>query len=127
MHMKMIIKSHTLLAEPFNPFRHILLIATQEKCFCALLFRPKGGQVSPQNTEVTQFVSSDIDIQADQNAQSSSAAILQGRQGTPAGKLPPIKSAVRSHFECNTVTTGRSWNTIRVTTLFRSTIVAKTC
>ncbi|XP_078379256.1 sodium/potassium/calcium exchanger 4-like isoform X2 [Oculina patagonica] len=53
----------------------------------------KGGQVSPQNTEVTQFVSSDIDIQTDQNAQSPSAAVLQGRQGTPAGKLPPIKSA----------------------------------
>jgi len=56
----------------------------------------KGGQVSPQNTEVTQFVSSDIDIQADQTAQSSSAAILQGRQGTPAGKLPPLKS-LESH------------------------------
>ena len=63
-------------------------------------FRHKGGQVSPQNTEVTQFVSSDIDIQSDQNAQSSSVAILQGRLGTPAGKLPPIKSVVRSSFHC---------------------------
>ena len=61
--------------------------------------RHKGGQVSPQNTEVTQFVSSDIDIQADQTEQSSSVAILQGRQGTPAGKLPPLKSEVRSKFE----------------------------
>lgn len=64
-----------------------------------LFFRHKGGQVSPQNTEVTQFVSSDIDIQADQTAQSSSAVILQGRQGTPAGKLPPIKSSVRNNFK----------------------------
>ncbi|XP_022791918.1 sodium/potassium/calcium exchanger 4-like isoform X3 [Stylophora pistillata] len=52
----------------------------------------KGGQVSPQNTEVTQFVSSDIDVQSDHNAQSSSVAIFQGRQGVPAGKLPPIRS-----------------------------------
>ena len=68
-----------------------------------LLFRHKGGQVSPQNTEVTQFVSSDLDVQADQKGLSSSAEVLQGRQGTPAGKLPPIKSAVRSHFAWYTV------------------------
>lgn len=53
----------------------------------------KGGQVSPaQQTEVTQFTSSEIEIQADQNSQTSSAGVLHGRQGTPAGKLPPIKS-----------------------------------
>jgi len=52
--------------------------------------------VSPQNTEETQFVSSDIDIQEDQTAQSSIAAI---RQGVPAGTLPPIQSEVRSNFE----------------------------
>lgn len=52
--------------------------------------------MSPQNTEETQFVSSDIDIQADQTAQSSIAAI---RQGVPAGKLPPIQSEVRSNFK----------------------------
>lgn len=56
----------------------------------------KGGQVSPQSTEVTQFVSSDIDSQVDQTAQSSSVVILQGRQGSPAGKLPPLTS-VESH------------------------------
>lgn len=56
----------------------------------------KGGQVSPaQQTEVTQFASSDIDIKTDQD-ESPSAAVLQGHQGTPAGKLPPIKS-VESH------------------------------
>ncbi|XP_058950607.2 sodium/potassium/calcium exchanger 3 isoform X5 [Pocillopora verrucosa] len=53
----------------------------------------KGGQVSPQNTEVTQFVSSDIDVQSDHNTLSSSVAVLQGRQGVPAGKLPPIRPA----------------------------------
>ena len=60
------------------------------------IVRQKGGQVSPaQQTEVTQFTSSDIEIQKDQDVQCPSVAVLQGRQGTPAGKLPPIQSVVR--------------------------------
>lgn len=72
------------------------------------IVRHKGGQVSPaQQTGVTQFTSSDIEIQKEQDAQSSSAAVLQGRQGTPAGKLPPIQSLVRSRSVLAT-----AWNNV---------------
>ena len=48
---------------------------------------------------MTQFTSSEIEIQADQNSQTSSSGVLHGRQGTPAGKLPPIKSVVSTLLE----------------------------
>lgn len=83
----------TVLADILNS-----LILEGQKIFCVSISRHKGGQVSPQNTEVTQFVSSDIDVQSDHNTLSSSVAVLQGRQGVPAGKLPPIRPAVRSVF-----------------------------
>ena len=75
----------------------VLILYLHCACF---VFRHKGGQVSPaQQTEVTQFTSSEIEIQADQNSQTSSAGVLHGRQGTPAGKLPPIKSVVSTLLE----------------------------
>ena len=75
----------------------VLILYLDCACF---VFRHKGGQVSPaQQTEVTQFTSSEIEIQADQNSQTSSAGVLHGRQGTPAGKLPPIKSVVSTLLE----------------------------
>ena len=83
----------TVLADILNS-----LILEGQKIFCVSISRHKGGQVSPQNTEVTQFVSSDIDVQSDHNTLSSSVAVLQGRQGVPAGKLPPIRPVVRSVF-----------------------------
>ena len=39
-----------------------ILVIVQSSDHFSRHVRHKGGQVSPQNTEVTQFVSSDIDI-----------------------------------------------------------------
>lgn len=85
----------TMLADFINSLVKWAFWTAKQTLFISIS-RHKGGQVSPQNTEVTQFVSSDIDVQSDHNAQSSSVAIFQGRQGVPAGKLPPIRSVVRS-------------------------------
>lgn len=74
-------------------FLYILLMKFNSQLMDLVAGTKKGGQVSPaQQTEVTQFASSDIEIQTDQNANSSSVAVLEGRSGTPAGKLPPILS-----------------------------------
>lgn len=60
----------------------------------------KGVQVSPaQQTEVTQFGGSDTEILTDHPVDTFTGSVLEGRQGSPAGKLPPILNV-----ESNTVT-----------------------
>ncbi|KAK2573661.1 Sodium/potassium/calcium exchanger 3 [Acropora cervicornis] len=56
----------------------------------------KESQVIPaQQTEVLQFAGSDTEIQADQQQPGNvTEAVLEGRQGSPAKKLPPLLNAV---------------------------------
>ena len=57
--------------------------------------RHKGVQVSPaQQTEVTQFGGSDTEILTDHPVDTFTGSVLEGRQGSPAGKLPPILNVV---------------------------------
>ena len=58
------------------------------------IYRSKGGQISPQETEVTQFVRSDMDSVTGQNTANTATTALEGRQGMPAGKLPPLGDTV---------------------------------
>ena len=60
------------------------------------IVRHKESQVIPaQQTEVLQFAGSDTEIQADQQQPGNvTEAVLEGRQGSPARKLPPLMNAV---------------------------------
>lgn len=73
--------------------------------------------MSPQTTEVMQFVSSDIESLVETNG------VLQGQHGTPAGKLPPLKPSVRQLSSFRRLLK----NALRMHLLSAALIVAQFC